>query len=165
MSRRHRFGKDHLGGALLVLMGGATVVLGVGYRMGTLNRMGPGYIPVVLGVLMVLVGVAIALTAAPSAPVAPPSSLPLPLPTHGHATTGPQWRGWLCILGGVMAFVLLGERAGLAPATFASVFIACMGDRLNTVKSSAALAAVMTVFSAIVFYYGLHLQLPLVNGL
>ena len=73
----------------------------------------------------------------------------------------PDWRGWACILGGVIAFVVLGAYGGLMPATFASVFIAAMGDRQNTVKGAAILSAVLTVFCLVVFHFGLSLQLPL----
>ncbi len=157
MQRYKRLGKDHVGAALLVVLGTTVVVLGVGYRMGTLNRMGPGFIPVVLGVLMILVGVAIALTALPAgARDAAPA-----LPGHGHGGGGPQGRGWLCILGGVVAFVVLGEHGGLVPATFFAVFISAMGDRLNTVKGAILLSLLMVAMAVIVFHYGLRLQLPL----
>ena len=75
--------------------------------------------------------------------------------------SAPEWRGWICILGGVIAFVIFGVYGGLVPATFASVFVAALGDRQNNVKQSALLAAALTVFCVIVFHYGLKLQLPL----
>ncbi|MBS0448764.1 MAG: tripartite tricarboxylate transporter TctB family protein [Proteobacteria bacterium] len=144
-------GKDHLGGLILMVMGVAVLIAGVGYRMGTLNQMGAGYIPVVLGILMILVGLAILLTATPKH-----------LEKAGaHGPFHPEWRGWLCILGGVIAFVVIGAHGGLVPATFASVFIAAMGDRQNTWRSAAALGAGMVVFCIVVFHYGLNLQLPL----
>jgi hypothetical protein len=72
-----------------------------------------------------------------------------------------QWRGWLCILGGTLAFVVLGQHGGLVPASFASVFVAALGDRQSTVKASALLAATLTLFCLVVFHFGLKLQLPL----
>lgn len=150
------WGKDHYGALMLLALGAATLALGVGYKIGTLNHMGAGFIPVVLGVLMVAVGIALGVTAAPPGQ----EQIAHPLPGDGtHA--GPEWRGWLCILGGVIAFVVLGEHGGLLPATFASVFVSAMGDRTSTVKSSAALAAILTLFCLVIFHYGLSLQLPL----
>jgi len=72
-----------------------------------------------------------------------------------------QWRGWLCILGGVAAFVVLGAHGGLVPASFASVFVAALGDRRNSVRDAALLALAMTAFGVVVFHYGLHVLLPL----
>ena len=156
MRRPKNLGKDHLGALMLLALGAAVFALGLGYRMGTLNRMGAGFIPVVLGVLMMLVGVALGVTAAP------PGQEKIAHPLPGDGThKGPEWRGWLCIIGGVVAFVVLGEHGGLLPATFASVFISAMGDRNNTVKGAAVLGAVLTLFCLIVFHYGLTLQLPL----
>ena len=156
MRRPKNLGKDHYGALLLLVLGGAVFALGLGYKMGSLNRMGAGFIPVVLGALMVMVGIAIGVTAAPPGQ----ETIAHPLPGDG-THTGPEWRGWLCILGGVIAFVVLGEHGGLLPATFASVFISAMGDRNNTVKGAALLGAILTVFCLIVFHYGLSLQLPL----
>ena len=156
MSRFKALSKDHMGSALLIALGIGVLGLGVSYRMGTLNRMGAGFIPVVLGALLILVGLAIGLTAAPAGRETPSSG-------HGHgaAATGPEWRGWLCILGGVVSFVVLGQFGGLVPATFASVFISAMGDRQSTVKAAALLATIIDVFGVIIFHYGLSLQLPL----
>ena len=149
--------KDHYGALLLLALGAAVLALGVGYKIGSLNRMGAGFVPVVLGVLMMAVGIAIGVTAAKPGE----REMVTPLPGHGAHGAGIDVRGWVCILGGVVAFVLLGDHGGLLPATFASVFISAMGDRNNSVKTSAILATVLTLFCLIVFHYGLSLQLPL----
>ena len=146
--------KDQVGGALLVATGVAVVVAGVGYGMGTLRQMGSGFFPVVLGVLMTLTGVALLATA---------RRTPAEAPVETSHLAGPvlQWRGWLCIVGGMLAFAVLGEHGGLVPASFASVFVAALGDRGNTWRSAAALAALMTMLGVVVFHFGLHLLLPL----
>lgn len=146
-----KVGKDHLGGVILVVMGVSVVLAGIGYKMGSLNQMGAGYIPVVLGILMTLVGVAILLTAIPKHLEA--------IGTHGPFKA--EWRGWICILAGVVAFVVIGQYGGLMPATFASVFISAMGDRENTWRTAGLLALAMSLFCLVVFHYGLSLQLPL----
>ena len=150
--------KDRLGGALLVATGAATVVAGTGYGMGTLREMGSGFYPVVLGVLLVLIGLVLFATAsrAPDAHLAT-------APAEMAHLAGPvvQWRGWLCILGGALSFVVLGQHGGLVPASFVSVFVAALGDRNNSVRDAALLAALMTALGVVVFHYGLHLLLPL----
>lgn len=147
--------KDHVGGGLLLAVGIAVVVAGVGYGVGTLRSMGSGFFPVVLGVLLALIGAALLSSAGRAAGGArddPPAEM-------AHLA-GPvvQWRGWLCILGAALAFVVLGEHGGLVPASFASVFIAAMGDRGNGVRAAATLAALLTVAGAVVFHYGLQLM-------
>jgi hypothetical protein len=149
------FGQDHVGAALCVALGAGVLALGLGYDVGSLQQMGAGFVPVVIGVLLMVVGIAIGATASPRAPQ-PPTSRP-----NRKAPPRLEWRGWLCIVGGVVAFVVLGTWGGLVPASFFSVFIAAMGDRQNTWRSSTALATVVTLFGVVVFWWFLSLQLPL----
>ena len=148
MKPLRRFNKDRVSGVLLVLLGIGIVAEGVQYRMGELTRMGAGYIPVVLGVLIGLAGIAIVVTAGPG--------------DFGDKKTMPtEWRGWLCVLGGVVAFVVLGSHGGLVPATFVSVFVAALGDRGNSVVQSAILAAAITIAGVLIFHFGLSMTFPL----
>jgi hypothetical protein len=153
----NQWNKDHVGGALLLVTGAVVVAAGAGYGMGTLRQMGSGFFPVVLGVLMALVGIALLATARR----ATGALVEAPVETSHLAGPVVQWRGWACIVGGVLAFVVLGEYGGLVPASFASVFIAAMGDRKNSWRAAAALAAALTALGVVVFHFGLHLLLPL----
>jgi hypothetical protein len=74
--------------------------------------------------------------------------------------SAPDWRGWLCITGGVVAFILLAKTAGLLAATFTCVFIAALGDRATTLRAAVTLAGAMAIGGCALFYYGLHIQLP-----
>lgn len=140
--------KDHVSAVLMIFIGLAIVGQGVSYRMGSLTRMGAGFIPVVLGALLALVGVAIGITAERG--------------DFGTPETAPtEWRGWLCILGGVFAFVVFGTYGGLVPATFIAVFIAAMGDRGNSVRNALLLAGGLSIAAVLIFAYGLQLQLPI----
>jgi hypothetical protein len=142
------FNKDRVGAGLLILMGAGIVAQGVTYRMGELTRMGAGFIPVVLGTLLMLVGLAIGVTAEKG--------------DFGTAESLPtEWRGWLCVLGGVIGFVVFGVYGGLVPATFLSVFIAAMGDRTNSILHAVILAAGVTVAGVVIFVFGLSMTFPL----
>ena len=149
---RWRPRKDHLASVLLIGLGVAIGLNGFRYRMGTLVHMGPGFIPVVLGVIMAAVGLAVGLLAGTGAP-AQKKEQELP--------ELPDARGVACILAGVAAFIVFGEYGGLIPAAFASATIAAFGDRKNTWKSAVGLGLAMVVFGIIVFHYGLRVQLPL----
>lgn len=140
-----RIHKDHYGAALMILIGTAVVTIGSGYHVGHLTHMGAGFMPVLYGSLLIAVGVLLGLGARPAGPA---------------AAATPQWRGWACILGGVAAFVLLGRHGGLLPATFASVFVAALGDRQNSLRDAALLALAMTVASELIFSLALRLPLP-----
>ncbi len=141
--------KDYIGGGLMCLIGIAAIIQSIQYNIGSVSEMGSGFFPAALGAVLTLIGVAIVLRAAALADTAVSVRLP------------PEWRGWTCVLLSVIAFVVLGEYGGLAPATFASVFIAALGDRQNSLLSAFLLAAVMVAIAAVVFWWLLQVQFPL----
>ena len=73
-----KFKKDYYGGALLVVIGLAAVYAGIGYRVGELAHMGPGFFPVALGGLLALTGLLIALAARGEKPASEEAV------SHGH---------------------------------------------------------------------------------
>ncbi|MFA1683262.1 tripartite tricarboxylate transporter TctB family protein [Achromobacter dolens] len=137
---------------------GTMIVLGLGaiaqastYTLGSLARMGPGLFPAILGVLLVLLGLIIARMA----------YSPMITEEDAEEVPPPEWRGWGCIIGGLLTFILLGKYGGLVPATFALVFISAMGDRQHTPRSAARLAVGVTILGVAVFSWALQLQFPL----
>jgi hypothetical protein len=151
--------RDYYGGALMVLIGLASAAVGAGYKVGTLTRMGSGFFPVALGVVMVILGVLIGGNARRGEG---PAGRPLEHTTG--AGSAPEWRGWLCILAGIGSFAVIGPYIGLLPATFTTVFISALGDRGNTWLSALVLAVLMTVIAYVVFWWALQLQIPLYGG-
>ena len=140
--------KDLLGGLLMLALGAGTVLQAQSYAIGTLRRMGPGFFPTALGVLLACIGAAMMLTAWRTQ-------------SAGAARRAPEWRGWLCISTAIVAFCVLGTYFGLVPATFAIVFLSALGDRQNTPFSAFILATVMVLACIIVFWWLLQLQFPL----
>ena len=146
--------RDYYAGALMLLLGVGAAVVGTGYKFGSLARMGPGFMPVVLGVVLAFIGLLIAATALGSSEPDDGKFLP----------DDPQWFGWLCIIGGPILFIILGEFGGMIPAVFACVFVCALGDKTATYKSSLILAAGVTVFGVLLFHYLLSIPFPLLRG-
>ena len=147
----YRIKRDYYAGALMVLIGAVAVNEARGYQLGTLQKMGPGYFPVMLGSLLMLLGVLIAGTAS----------------TGGNeeqeALSHAEWRGWAAIIAGPILFVVFGRYFGLLPATFACVFVSALGDRDMTPKGAAVLAASVTVFGIALFSYLLKVSMPILK--
>jgi putative Ca2+/H+ antiporter (TMEM165/GDT1 family) len=151
-SSRHR---DYCGGLILVVVGLAAAIQAQSYQIGTLTRMGPGFFPAALGIILaaagaVLLGTAMARNAR--------ATVIGDQPARRH---GPEWRGWICICLAVIAFAVLGELTGLVPATFACVFIAALGDRDNSLRDIVLLSIGVTIAGVIVFWWGLGILFPL----
>lgn len=142
--------RDYYAGGLLVFIGGATILQSLQYAFGTLEDIGPGVFPFVMGIILALSGLAIAVAA----------RAPSPDEDDHSMSSSPQWRGWGCIIAGFLSFMILAKTVGLFPATFACVFISALGDRQATLKGSFILATLVAIFGSIVFYYILHIPLP-----
>jgi hypothetical protein len=146
-----RIRRDYYAGALMVLIGAIAINEARNYTLGTLQKMGPGYFPVMLGSLLILLGILIAGTAS----------------TGGNeeqeALPHAEWRGWAGIIAGPALFILFGRYLGLLPATFACVFVAALGDREMTPKGAAILSAGVTIFGILLFSYLLKVSMPILK--
>ncbi len=154
--------RDYYAGALVAFVGVGASVIAFRYNIGSLTRMGPGFFPFYLGILLASLGGIIAISnffeggKAPAAPSATPK-----LEIHSAMQTKPDWRGWGCIIGGVLAFIFLADSTGLLAATFCCVFIACWGDKTAQLEASSGLPLGITVFGVILFANILKVQIPL----
>jgi putative tricarboxylic transport membrane protein len=143
--------RDVWAGLLIAGIGVGAAFIGRGYGIGTLTHMGPGFFPVALGVLLTGIGLIMAA-----------GRLFFARQDEDEVEFArPDWRGWICIVLGVVSFIALAESTGLIAATFACVFISALGDRTNTLREASLLAAGITVFAVAVFSYALQLPLPL----
>jgi Tripartite tricarboxylate transporter TctB family len=136
-------------GAIILLFGAISVSQGLRLGTGSLTAMGPGFIPVTVGIILLLLGVVIAL-ARPRADEEVEARL-------GRL----EWRGRASILLGGASFIVLAKYAGMIPASLTCIFISAIGDRTATFKGAAALAVGVTAFGVLLFYYILAVPMPL----
>jgi hypothetical protein len=141
--------RDFLAGLLFVVLGGLAVALARDYPIGSTMRMGPGYFPTVLGILLLLFGVYVLLRGVRS----------------GDEVKG-EWgyRPLALISLSIVIFGFLLDRVGMVPAIVATLFAAAAAGREFRFKEVLLLAVVMTAFSVAVFSYGLKLPYPLLGG-
>jgi len=125
------------------------------YNVGSGARMGPGYFPLMLGILMAIIGLAIMFTG-------------LTVETASGEPIGKwAWKQVIFILGANLAFgVLLGglpsfgiPAMGLIVAIYALVIIAAQAGSKHALPSVLALATVLAVGSYIAFIWALKLQI------
>lgn len=141
--------KDFWTGVIYVAFGGAAFWIARDYGMGTASRMGPGYFPMVLAGLLMLIG-AISLV-------------------HSFMKPGPPLGGFavkasVLILGGVVLFGLLISRAGLLIALPTLVLLSAAGSEKFRFEWKAALGLIaLTAFCALVFVKGLGVPMPLLG--
>ncbi|RUM18928.1 tripartite tricarboxylate transporter TctB family protein [Rhizobium phaseoli] len=129
-------------GALFIATGAFFAVQSLSLDLGTALRMGPGYFPLVLACVLVLLGAIIFIQA---------------LRVEGEPVDVFAWRGMLFILPAPVFFGLTVRGLGFAPALFVTAFIACFASRKMNVVFAIILSLLLTIFSVAVFSYGLGL--------
>jgi len=156
--------REFAAGGLMAALGLFIALKGAGYRAGTLMHMGPGFLPTALGVLLVILGIAIAIPGLKSS-ASPSASAPALPGEQGEnqniVPDNPQWFAWGCIVASPVAFIVFGRYFGMAPGTFACVFIAALGDKAATWWGTVILATVVTVFGVGLFSYFLQVPMPI----
>ncbi len=142
-----RSAKNVLAGLTFIGFGLAFAAGATAYDIGDPVRMGPGFFPLVIGVLLAILGVVIAATrSADEEPI-----------------TAPPWRAAGLILGGIVVFGLTVRGLGLLPAIFLTALLTGLASRQTSPIGALLLAAALTVISVAIFVVALSLRLPLVG--
>lgn len=115
--------------------------------IGTAFQMGPGYFPIVLGVILAGLGVAIVFRGDGASEGESMGTIPI--------------RGALLTSIAPLAFGLTVERLGLVVSLVITLLIAAPASYKVGPLFALGLAAALTLFCVIVFHYGLGLPIPL----
>jgi len=141
-----RASKDLWAGIMFLGFAVVAVLAARGYSMGTAGRMGPGYFPMALGVVLGLLGLLIVARA---------------LIAGSGAISALQLRPLLVLAGAVALFGLLIERLGLVVTLLAVIAVSAFASRESRPLETAALAAALAAFSVGIFVYALRLPLTI----
>lgn len=149
---------DLAAAALFAGVGAAAVWLGADYPVGTLRRLGPGALPLGLGVLLMLVGAGLALQVLLQRWRSPADA-------RAPLLAWPGWparhvlRSTLCVVGGLVLFAAMIRPLGLFLATATLVFLSSRADSGTPIWGSALMAAVIPALSAAIFVWGIGLPI------
>jgi len=134
-------------GAAVIFIGLALIglVFGRDLRFGSAARMGPGFFPTILSLLILGIG----LLKAASAFI-----------VEGPAIEKPHWRPLTFVCAAMMIFGLVINYIGLALSAALLTFIAAGARSDARWREVAVLAVVLGVFSVLLFVYGLGQSMP-----
>jgi hypothetical protein len=137
--------KDLLAGIFFIACGGFFCLQAlVHLSIGTALRMGPGYFPIMLGIVLIGLGGAIALKA---------------IGRVDNRLGNAPWRAIGLIVAAPVIFALTVRGLGFAPANALAVFAAAFASRRMTPIFAAVVAIGLAVFCVLVFKIGLGLPL------
>ncbi len=148
--------KDFYSGLMFTIVGITFAIGATNFTVGEASRMGPGYFPLMLGILLALLGLLITVLSFRSK--AP----------DGDPVGAIAWRPLGFVLGANLAFgaLLVGLPSigfpafGLIVAIYALVIIAGMARPNYSIKEALILATLLCVGSYVGFVYMLNLQFP-----
>ena len=148
--------KDFFSGLVFVIVGVAYAMGATNYKLGDGARMGPGYFPLLLGVLLAILGVVVMFKA-------------MVVQTMDGDKIGKfAWRPLFFIIAANLSFgILLGglpsikfPSFGLIVAIYALVPIAALAGDEFKLKEVLVLATILAALSYFAFIYALKLQFP-----
>jgi hypothetical protein len=148
--------KDFFSGLMFTVVGIAFAIGATNFTVGSAARMGPGYFPLLLGILLAFLGLVVTAQSFRSKAA------------NGDPVGRFAWRPLGFIIGANLAFgvLLVGVPAlgipafGLIIAIYALVLIAGYARRNCSFKESLILATILAVGSYGAFVYALKLQFP-----
>ena len=148
--------KDFFAGLLYAVVGGAFAIGATNYNVGTGARMGPGYFPLLLGILLALIGLYIMFKA-------------VVVPTADGEKIGKwAWKPLFFIIAGNLMFgVLLSglpnlgiPGMGLIVAIYGVTIVVSKAGGESNIKESLILATILSTISYLGFIKLLNLQFP-----
>lgn len=135
---------DIVGGLLMTAAGLFFALYGSRYTMGSAERMGPGYFPIVLGWVLAVLGLLVA------------------LPAWWRQGTGitVQWKNLLWCVASLAVFALTLKPLGVVVSTFLACLLALVPSTM-TLRTRLTVCAVVSVITVLIFPVALQMILPI----
>lgn len=140
---------DLASGVIFVALGAYFAIEALGYEFGTPFRMGPGFMPVVLGAVLIGLGITIAAKAFGR--------------TDAEAAPPWPWRGIVLLLGTIIFFAATIRGLGFIPVVAIAAFASALSSMRNSPLSALVIAIGLCVLCYVIFVVGLGMIIPLVG--
>jgi len=141
--------KDLVAGLLFIGTGIAAIAIAANYTLGTAARMGPGYFPRLLGMLLIVLGAILTVRS---------------LRLTGPPLPGWKWRPVLVTLGSVVVFGLIVNHAGLVLSTILLIVMASAASQEFRPREAVISGIALAALAVGVFVIGLKLQIGIWPG-
>jgi hypothetical protein len=138
---------DLIAGGIFIVIGAGFSAESLNYEMGTVFRMGPGFMPLTLGIILAVLGLAVMLAGRGK-------------PDAGSGRPVP-WRAVVLIVLALAFFGATVRQLGLMPVAFATSLLTAFASREASPLFALIVAVALTALCTAVFHYGLGLTIPL----
>lgn len=138
--------KDFWAGVLYIAFGAGAIGIAYSYPVGSAGRMGPGYFPRGLGIILIVLGLILGVRS---------------LKLRGSPLSFPSFRPLAIVVGSVVLFGLAAPKLGLVAATVILVIASSTASDEFTWKAAILSSVFLAIFTVLAFSYGLQLQIPI----
>jgi hypothetical protein len=137
--------KDFAAGIMFVIIGVAFAFVATTYNMGTPAKMGPGYFPFWLGIVLAMIGAIVTMSS---------------MSKKGQSDKLAKWDlvSVLWVTGSVVLFGLIIKPMGLVVSLVMLIFISAMASHEFHWKGTVLNAVILNVIAYVAFIWGLQLQ-------
>lgn len=142
--------KDLLSGLIFIAVGLAFGYAALGYTIGTALRMGPGYFPLILSGIIIVLGLVILVQSI------------IDGPDEIHLGKVP-WAGMALIIGALVFFGLTVRGLGLLPSLFFTVTATSLASKRTGFIGGIVISALITLLCLVIFVWALGLPLPVIG--
>jgi hypothetical protein len=142
--------KDIMAGAIFIVLGAAFATGSLAYEIGSPVNMGPGYLPLVLGGILVGFGVLIIGKGF--------------IAGTGEPIGGVDWRAIVLVAAALLFFGITVRGLGVVGALFGSSLLAASARSQTPIRETLLIAVGITALSVVIFIFALQLRLPLIGS-
>jgi uncharacterized membrane protein len=148
MKLAFRSNKDFWAGMMFFITGAGAILMARHYPFGSTLRMGPGYFPIVLSVILIVLGTYVMLRG---------------LRKNERIQGNWSIRALIVLPFSMALFGILMDLAGFVPALIALCFVSAASGREFKFKEVSLLAVFLCLLSVAMFIWGLGLPYPLIQ--
>lgn len=144
--------RDFWAGVMFLTVGGLFAGIALTYKLGTAARMGPGFFPFFLGLILAGLGIAILVSG-------------LRLKNAGPAVEKFHWKPVFWVLLPIVLFGIFLKIIGMILSGMIVVVVSSIASEHFKLKSVLLLAIGLVIFCSLAFVAGLKLPIPLCPAL
>ncbi len=141
--------KDFLSGLMFIGFGLIALYFGQKLAIGTPVRMGPGYVPRMLSLILIGLGILVCIVA---------------IVSGSEPVERLKWKPITLVTIGIICFGLLFERAGLIPALVVLIMISSLAGEEFKFMEVIGNIVVLSVLCTLVFKVGLGMNINVLHG-
>jgi hypothetical protein len=139
--------KDILAGAIFIAIGIAFATGSLAYNIGSPLRMGPGYVPLALGILLIGLGLLVIGKGF--------------IAGEGDQIGEVDWRAVALVTAALVFFGLTVRGLGVIGALFGTSLLATLARSQTSLREALVIAVGLTALSVVIFIFALQLRMPL----